>query len=84
MLSTLSLPCCGQDSELLGFLLRGADFGIAFGGHRRVALLVPFADREKVRLQTLDRVAERPQLGFVGRAVAGRDRPRSNGPPRDR
>ena len=60
-----SLPCCGQDAELLGFLLRGAHCGVAFGDHGRVALLVPFADRDQVRLQALDRIAERPQLGFV-------------------
>ena len=42
------------------------------GGHRRVALLVPLAERDQMRLQPLDRIAERPRLGLVGRAVAGR------------
>ena len=60
MLPISSLPCCGKDAELLGFLLRGAHGGVAFGGHRRVPLLVPFAERDQVRLQPLDRIAERP------------------------
>ena len=35
----------GQDAELLGFLLRGADLDVDRLGQRRVALLVPFAER---------------------------------------
>ena len=82
--SDVVLALLGEDAELFGFLLRGADGGVAFGGHRGVAILIPFADRDQMRLQSLDRIAERPRLGFVGRAVSGRDRRRSNGPRRDR
>ena len=66
------LALFGQDAELFGFLLRGADLGVAFGVDRGVALVVPFADRDEVRLQPLDRVAQRPGLGFVPGPVAGR------------
>ena len=59
-----------QDSELFGFLLSSADGGIAFGGHRRVALFVPLAERQQMRLQPFDRVAERPELRLVGWAMA--------------
>ena len=44
--SDVVLALLGEDSELFGFLLGGADRGIGFRGHRRVPLLVPFADRD--------------------------------------
>ena len=66
------LALLGEDAELFGLLLRRAHGRFAFGSHRRVAVLVPFAEREQMRLQPLDRVAERPRLGFVDRAVAAR------------
>ena len=66
------LALLGKDAELLGFLLRSTDRRVAFRGHGCVTLFIPFTERDEVRLQPLDRVAERPQLGFVGRAIAGR------------
>ena len=47
----------GKDAELLRLFLRGTHCCIAFGGHCRVPFLVPFADRDQVRLQPLDRIA---------------------------
>src|SRR5689334_9738833 len=41
-------------------------------GHQRVvALLVPFLGGDEVLLEALDRIAERPVLPFVGRAIGG-------------
>ena len=57
---------------LLGFLLRGADGGVDFLVERGVALVVPFAERDEMRLQPRDRVAQRPFLGLALGAVAGR------------
>src|SRR3569623_1454881 len=60
-----------EDAVLLGFLLRRLHFLGALEILRGVALLVPFADRDKVVLQALDRVAERPGGRLAGRAVLG-------------
>ena len=66
-----SLPCSGRIPSFSDSFCAARTAGVAFGGHRGVALVVPFAERDQVRLQPLDRVAERPRLGLVGRAVAG-------------
>src|SRR5206468_8416390 len=57
---------------LLGLLLRRADVGVTLLPHGLVPLLVPFADRDEMRLQALDRIPERPRLGLGRGAIAGR------------
>ena len=69
---------------LLGLLLGGADLGAELLLERLVALLVPFAEADQMRLQPLDRIAERPLLARVLRPVGGRIVATSNGPRRDR
>ena len=59
-----------QDAELLRLFLRCADVGVGFLGQFVVPLVVPLAACDEVRLQAFYRIAERPQLGFVCRAVA--------------
>ncbi len=61
----------GQDADLFGLLLRGADRRVRFLVERGVAFVVPFAERDQMRLQSRDRVAQRPFLGFVLGAIAG-------------
>ena len=59
-----------EDAVLLGFLLRRPDLLGEFLVQRLVALLVPFAERDEMRLQPLDRIAERPGLAARRRAIA--------------
>ena len=70
---SLSHALLPEDAVLLGFLLRGADLLVEFGVHRRVPLVVPFAERDQMRLQPRDRIAERPlPCASLRGAVAGR------------
>src|SRR4029078_2301569 len=66
------LALLGKNSELFRIFLSGADGGIAFGGHCRMPLLVPLANRDEMGLQPLHGVAKRPKPGLVGRTVARR------------
>ena len=63
----------GEDAELFGLLLRGADVGVESAlasAAWRSSSHSPSA--MQMRLQPLDRVAERPRSGFAGGTVAGR------------
>ena len=56
----------------LGFLDGGANLGVEFRDQGDVAFLIPGAEPYQMRLQPLDRVAQRPGLGLVRRTVFGR------------
>ena len=57
-----------EGAELLRLLLGGADLGVELVELRLVALVVPFAERDQMLLQPLDRIAERPAApAFWGR-----------------
>ena len=62
-----SLPCSGRISELLQFLLGGADGG-AFGGHGGMPVLVPVGSPANSPFSRSDAVLRRPRLGFQQRA----------------
>src|SRR5438093_13150517 len=61
-----------ERAQSFGFLARGAHLFFNLLRHRFVLLLGPGAAADEMHLQALDRIAERPFLGFVGGAVTAR------------
>jgi hypothetical protein len=61
-----------EDAVLLGLPSARADLLGDLAVHRGMALLVPFAERDEVRLQPLDRIAERPFAARRRRTIFGR------------
>src|SRR6186713_1066991 len=66
------MEAVAEDAALLGFLLRRADLLVELGVHRLVPLIGPFAERDQVRLEARDRIAERPFLALLRAAVDAR------------
>ena len=51
-------------------LLAALTCSTRFGMRGLLLLFAPFAKRDEMFLQALDGIAQRPRLGFVGRAIA--------------
>src|SRR5690606_30538888 len=68
----IELRAAAERAVGVRFTPGGGDLLLALLRERRLALLGPFAQRDQVRFESLDRVAERPALELVLGAVARR------------